>query len=227
MQLKFRRLMLLSFRAIIISCSIYFMYKAVHLVSNDPVILGKYFSYKFFIWAHVIGGMSALAIGPFLIWQPRREAYLTLHRLLGRLYVAGVALGSGGAIVLAVTTTLLVGWSYTFSLHALGFTWLSTTLLAWFAAVRREIKIHKRWMSYSYIATVAFVFQALLFENSILATLGPFAEIYPSVIWGSWVVPFVVYTQWVSVQDLLRKRRQKPAVHQSAVVRTPINSSPK
>ena len=188
----------------IIFCSIYFIYNASHLFSNDEAVLGKYFTYKIFIWSHVTGGMISLMLGPFLIWQPRRERYLNLHRALGKMYVAGVALGSAGAMVLAFTTTLMVGWSYTFALHALGFTWLSSTLLAWLAASRRELNVHKRWMSYSYMATVAFVFQALVFETKILESLGPFAEIYPSVIWASWVIPFVIYTQWQSIQGWVK-----------------------
>ncbi|HEX6226407.1 MAG TPA: DUF2306 domain-containing protein [Chryseolinea sp.] len=209
MEWKFSKPVSIPLRIIIISCSAYFIFKAFHLLSNDPEVLGKYSPYKLFIWSHIVGGMTALALGPFLLWQPRRDRYLRLHRLLGKVYVGGVMAGSAGAMVLAVTTTLTVGWSYTFSLHALGFAWLSTTLLAWFAAVQKLKEIHRQWMTYSYMATVAFVFQALIFETSILTPLGSFAEIYPSVIWASWVIPFLVYTQWLSVVAVLKKREER------------------
>lgn len=208
MKFKFIKMLSIPLRVVIISSSVVFIYKAFHLLSNDPSVLGKYFPYKFFIWSHVIGGMTALASGPFLLWQRHRERYLKLHRMVGKLYVGGVMAGSAGAMVLAVTTTLLVGWSYTFSLHALGFAWLSTTLLAWYAASQKQIAVHRQWMTYSYMATVAFVFQALVFETSILTQFGSFAEVYPSVIWASWVIPYLVYTQWLSVVAVLNKQKE-------------------
>ncbi len=201
------KILVMLFRVTIISLSLYLIYSASHLLTNDGATLGKYLPYKFFIWAHILGGMIALATGPFLIWQPRRMARLKLHRVLGYTYITGVALGSVGAMVLVFTTTLVVGWSYTLSLHALGFTWLTSALLALYAAIRKQIKLHKTWMTYSYIATVAFVIQAVIYETKILDSYGSFAEVYPSVIWASWVFPFVLYTQWNTLTSLFRSRK--------------------
>src|SRR5690606_5434921 len=197
------KVFIILFRLLIVSLSIYFIYVASHLLTNDPEALGKYLPYKFFIWAHIAGGMTALVTGPLLIWQPNRLARIKLPRALGYCYIIGVAMGSGGAMILVFTTTLEVGWSYTTSLHALGYIWLTSALIALFAAKRKQISLHRRWMTYSYIATVAFVLQATIYETKILDSYGSFAELYPSVIWASWVIPFVVYTQWNTVSKLL------------------------
>jgi hypothetical protein len=56
------------------------------------------------------------------------------------------------------------------------------------------------------MTTVAFIAQSILFEVPYMRTLGPFSEVYPSVIWASWALPFVIYTQWLAFGSILAKK---------------------
>jgi Predicted membrane protein (DUF2306) len=69
--------------------------------------------------------------------------------------------------------------------------------------VQKRFKQHEEWATRSYIATVAFVAQALSFELPFVAQLGPFAETAGTLIWLSWTVPMVAY-------DWVRALRQRP-----------------
>jgi hypothetical protein len=48
-------------------------------------------------WAHVAGGLLALAIGPFQLNRRLRARHLAHHRWLGRVYLFGIAVGGSAA----------------------------------------------------------------------------------------------------------------------------------
>lgn len=179
--------------AVILVASGVFIVRALHLFSLRPEVLGKYVPVRGFLFAHIAGGIVALVTGPFQLWKASRTRYRRAHRIAGRIYVVGVVVAALGALVLASTAAPSVSWAYAISLHVLATVWIGSTLLAWRAAVRRQIGKHEAWATRSYIATVAFVAQALSFEIPFLAHLGTFAEVAGTVIWLSWTVPMFAY----------------------------------
>ena len=179
--------------ALILALSLYFIYHSLRLFSFDPKTLGKYYSFKWIIMGHVAGGSLALLTGPFQLWAAFRTRYRRAHRVMGRVYVAATTIGAVCALILATTTAPTVNWPYALSLHMLASVWLASGLLAWRTAVQKRFKQHEEWATRSYIATVAFVAQALSIELPFVAGLGPFAETAATLIWFSWTVPMVAY----------------------------------
>lgn len=179
--------------AVILIASAVFVVRAFHLFTFRPEVLGKYVPVRWFLFGHIAGGMAALVTGPFQLWRASRSRYRRAHRVAGRVYVVGVVLAASGALVLASTAAPGVSWAYAISLHVLATVWLGSTLLAWRTAVKRQIVKHEAWATRSYIATVAFVAQALSFELPLVARLGTFAEVAGTVIWLSWTVPMFAY----------------------------------
>lgn len=189
--------------AVIVLLSLYFSYHALRFFSFDPTVLGKYWSFKWIIMGHVLGGMLALLIGPLQLWAAFRKRYRRAHRVLGRVYVSSTTLGAVCALILATTTAPRVNWPYALSLHMLASVWLGCGLVAWRTAVQKRFKQHEEWAARSYIATVAFVAQALSLELPFVARLGSFAETAATLIWFSWTVPMAAY-------ELARLRAEKP-----------------
>ena len=179
--------------AVILALSLYFIYHSVRLFSFDPKTLGKYYAFTWIIMGHVAGGSLALLTGPFQLWTALRTRYRRAHRVMGRVYVAATSVGSVCALILATTTAPIVNWPYALSLHMLASVWLASGLLVWRTAVQKRFRQHEEWAIRSYIATVAFVAQALAFELPFVAQLGPFAETAGTLIWFSWTVPMVAY----------------------------------
>jgi len=189
--------------ALILAASLYFIGHSLRLFSFDPAVLGKYSSFKWIIMGHVAGGALALLTGPFQLWAAFRNRYRRAHRVMGRVYVSATSVGALCALVLATTTAPMVNWAYALSLHMLASVWLGSGLMAWRTAVQKRFKMHEEWAIRSYIATVAFVAQALSFELPFVTGLGTLAEMGATLIWFSWTVPLVVY-------DYARVLRQRP-----------------
>ena len=53
---------------------------------------------------HIAGGLVALLTGPVQLWLGLHNVKMEIHRKLGLVYSAGIAIGSVGAIGLALQT---------------------------------------------------------------------------------------------------------------------------
>jgi uncharacterized membrane protein len=105
---------------------------------------------------HTLAGIFALLIGPINFSSRIRQRHLTLHRILGRLYVVSVFVGSFTGIALAWGRPGLPG---TFMQAA---AWMVCTTAAFLTARNRQIVQHRQWMARSYAVTFTFVSSRVL-----------------------------------------------------------------
>src|SRR5512140_2390918 len=68
------------------------------LDSQDPV-WAHYAPFKWWLLPHGVAAAFALFLGPLQFSSRLRQRYLDWHRIAGRLYVAGVAIGAPAGIV--------------------------------------------------------------------------------------------------------------------------------
>jgi uncharacterized membrane protein len=136
-----------------------FITSEVLLVTDYPM----YHAYRLQVVAdrhllipHTIAGIAALAIGPLQFSSRFRQRYLALHRILGRIYVVSVFVGSFTGIALAGGRPGLPGTS----MQAL--TWMVCTTAAFVTARNRQITVHRQWMARSYAVTFTFVSSRVL-----------------------------------------------------------------
>jgi len=108
-------------------------------------------------------------------------------------YLGVVVVSGSCAVYLSLSTAYAVNWAYAFSLQVWVSVWLSSAVVAYRAAWRKQFRLHEAWMTRSYVVLVAFVIGALIFRLPKVAALGNFAEISPSIFWFSWSVPLYVY----------------------------------
>jgi hypothetical protein len=157
-----------------------------------------YATYWVPLYIHIIGGTTALILGPInLIIGLRGSAHGRLHPIIGRVYAVAVAVAAPAAIVMAFHSyagTLPGGRLIATSGFAvLGLLWFVTTAVAVHAiAVRRNVRAHRFWM----VVGVSMVYAAvtLRLENGILLGLGQheFEALYPLLAWTCWVPNLVV-----------------------------------
>lgn len=178
---------------ILLTLSLIFIYQSAHFFNFTPQGLGKYFSLKWVIMGHIAGGSLGLLLGPFQLWKKFRVKYWKVHRIMGRIYISAIVVGAICALVLASTTAIAVGWPYALSLHVLATVWLVSALFTFGTVLKKKMKQHKEWANRSYISTVAFIAQAFTMQLPVMATLGSFAEVSPTIIWCSWTVPLFAY----------------------------------
>ena len=171
---------------------------AIQYYGFDPEVFGRYWPYKFYLVGHVTGGILALAIGPFQFSNRFRTKYLSIHRLLGKVYVIAILVGGISAIALAFTVAVAVHWTWSLSLICLAIPWLICVLMAYRSIKLRRITVHREWMIRSYIVSFAFVIFRIL-DDYVMVELGPFVERGPAAIWLSWSIPLLigeVFIQW-------------------------------
>ncbi|HEY6489546.1 MAG: DUF2306 domain-containing protein [Terracidiphilus sp.] len=105
---------------------------------------------------HTLAGTFALLIGPINFSTRIRRRYLQLHRILGRIYVLSVFVGSFTGIALAAGRPGLPGTSMQAA------AWMVCTTAAFVTARNRQIAVHRQWMARSYAVTFTFVSSRVL-----------------------------------------------------------------
>jgi uncharacterized membrane protein len=105
---------------------------------------------------HTLAGILALLIGPINFSSRIRQRHLQLHRILGRIYVASVFIGSFTGIALAAGRPGLPGTSMQAA------AWIVCTTAAFVTARNRQIIQHRQWMARSYAVTFTFVSSRIL-----------------------------------------------------------------
>jgi uncharacterized membrane protein len=136
-----------------------FITSEVLLVTDYPM----YHAYRLQVIAdrhllipHAFAGILALLIGPVNFSARIRQRHMQLHRILGRIYVISVFVGSFTGIALAAGRPGLPGTSMQAA------AWMVCTTAAFIAARNRQIVVHRQWMARSYAVTFTFVSSRVL-----------------------------------------------------------------
>ena len=105
---------------------------------------------------HTLAGVIALVAGPLQFSARFRQRHLKFHRVLGRIYVICVFVGSFTGIALASGRPGLPGTSMQAA------AWMVCTTAAFLTARNRQIVQHRQWMARSYAVTFTFVSSRVL-----------------------------------------------------------------
>lgn len=158
----------------------------------DEETYGRFWGMKWPLIGHISGGLLALVLGPFQFWVGFRNRYLHVHRWMGRLYLAGIFVGTMSSITLALTTGMAIHWNWALSLLVLAFAWIGTTGMAFRFILLKRINLHKEWMVRSYVVTFAFVLFRFLNSYPPIVENANFLERGATLIWVSWVIPLFI-----------------------------------
>ncbi len=105
---------------------------------------------------HTLSGTIALLAGPIQFSTRFRQRHLQFHRVLGRIYVVCVFVGSFTGIALAAGRPGFPGTSMQAA------AWMVCTTAAFITARNRQIAVHRQWMARSYAVTFTFVSSRVL-----------------------------------------------------------------
>lgn len=158
-----------------------------------------YIAHTAFLLMHIIGSMLAILIGPFQFLQRVRTGrFLTLHRWLGRVYLLGILFGGFGGLYMAQL-------AYGGLVSKLGFTalailWLSSGFMAYKSIRKKQIEVHRKWMTVNYALTFAGVMLRLWLP--LFTSIGvDFVAAYRIIAWLCWVPNLIVAQQLISKID--------------------------
>jgi uncharacterized membrane protein len=163
---------------------------------------------------HGIGGSLALFLGATQFSSRLRRGHLRLHRLCGKLYIAGVFILSPVAIAMAFRNSpwFLIAFTIVQSLTAMAFT------AAAYRSVRAgRIAQHREWMVRSYAVILIFVEGRVLMAIPALARHG-----IDSIVLVNWLCLAV---SLVCAEFALRWRDLFPPRHRPASSATAVSSA--
>lgn len=159
---------------------------------------------------HLVGGFLAITAGLVQIWLGLTGRTRVLHRVLGKVYGAGVLIGSLGGFYLGFTIPA-GALPYQVGLIALDVAWLITTGMALYAIRLRRLEQHREWMIRSYVVTFAFVTFRLAdrwLHHWIQVPAAPLADnLDITVAWACWAIPLLIAEPLIQLRSMRRSAR--------------------
>ncbi|MCX7552912.1 DUF2306 domain-containing protein [Marinicella sp. S1101] len=140
--------------------------------------------------SHFIAGGIALFLTPFQLSQKLRNNSRQLHRITGYIYVSAVLISGIAGLLMSFKAS--GGWIAQLGFFALAVSWLTTTILALFHAIKGNIWSHQRWV-YRSIALTAAAITLRLFLGIGLGVLQlPFLTVYVPTAWLCWIINLTI-----------------------------------
>jgi len=184
-----------------------YRYEMPFLDSQSP-IWQHFAKVKWWLLPHGVLGAIALFLAPLQFSNRLRQRYLRLHRILGRFYVAGVAVSAPVAVHIAIVQgpPVLVMAAVTQSTG-----WMLTTAIALYCIRNGNVQQHRQWMIRSYPFAMVFIFVRTIIAIPAIARLGELGVV--STVWtciaAACFIPSLVIS-WGAVFP--NKRRSAPGV---------------
>jgi len=197
--------------AIAITCYALVLYGVLD-VHESPFIEQKtamQLSGSWYVWliAHAMSSSFALLVGWLQYVKRIRAKNIAVHRLIGMLYTAAVAVGGATGLYLAFFAN--GGYVGMAGFGLLALVWLYTTGAGVYAIIARNERIdHSNWMLRSYALAFAAVTLRLYLPISMIVFGEEAFEIYYAAIaWLCWV-PNLLFAEWL-IRRKAAKRRQR------------------
>jgi hypothetical protein len=150
-----------------------------------------------FLALHVIGGVTALMLGPIQLIARVRDRMPQIHRMNGRIYALACAIGAPAGFMLAIGTQAGKFAAVGFAIPAI--LWPIFTILGVHFAIERDFDRHRVWMLRSYAITANAITLRLMLPAAGILGL-PFMASYSVIAWLGWIVNLVI------VEIYLRRR---------------------
>lgn len=192
---------------------VFYVYETPFLDSRSPV-WQHVEPVKWWLLPHAVAGATALLLAPFQFSARLRRRSLRLHRILGRLYVAGVAVAAPTAVPVAV---ILGPPSLVMAATIQSCGWLITTAVALYCVRRGDIRQHQEWMIRSYPFAMIFVLARAILAVPAIQALGEVG--FVSVVWSLIAAACFVPSLVISWRTLFR-RTASPAGRAAVAAKT-------
>ena len=179
---------------------VFYLYETPFLDPKSPV-WQHVEPVKWLLLPHAVAGAVALLLAPFQFSARLRRRGIRLHRILGRLYVAGVGISAPLAIPVAI---ILGPPSLVMAATIQSCGWLLTTAVALYAVRRGDIRQHQEWMMRSYPFAMVFVLARIILAIPAVGALGEVG--FVSVVWSLIAVACFVPSLLISWRSLFGRR---------------------
>jgi uncharacterized membrane protein len=166
-------------------------------------------SFQWWLLPHGLAGACALLLAPFQFSDRLRQRFAKVHRIIGRIYIAGVfVLAPLGVYIQYLEERMGGSRSFTIATLVDAVLLTSTAAIALYFIRRRKIQQHRQWMTRSYaVALVFFEVRAISGIFGLDATAGA-AE---TIVWCCVAAAIPLADLVLQLQESWRTRAQMPA----------------
>jgi uncharacterized membrane protein len=160
------------------------------LLSTKPRALIDSTFWHIAFYSHITFGGIALLTGWPQFSEKLRRSYLRVHRLVGKIYIAAVALSSVSGLFIAFFATGGIGNVLGFGILAM--LWFITVFSAYTSILKRDITQHQNWMIRNYALTLAAVTLRIWLPLLSGFVFHDFIPAYRIVSWLCWVPNLII-----------------------------------
>jgi uncharacterized membrane protein len=179
---------------------VFYVYETPFLDPHSPV-WQRVEPVKWWLLPHALAGAVALLLAPFQFSARLRRRSPRVHRILGRLYVAGVVISAPTAIPVVI---ILGPPSLVMAAIIQSGGWLVTTAIALYCVRKGDIRQHQEWMIRSYPFAMVFVLARVILAIPAVGALGELGLV--SVVWSLIAVACFVPSLVISWRTLFQRR---------------------
>jgi uncharacterized membrane protein len=149
---------------------------------KDP-IWQHYEPFKWWLLPHGVAGGCALLLGPLQFSERLRRRFRKLHRVLGRIYVAGVFIAAPlGFYIQYFQERMGDERSFTIAAAVDALLWIGTTSAALVAILHGKVQQHRQWMTRSFGVALVFLEGRVIGGTTGWENLGNRAE--ETIVWA-------------------------------------------
>lgn len=180
-------------------------FRADFLLGRESYFFG---AYRWAFYAHIVAGPVVLLAGLALVSERFRRRRPAVHRSLGKLQIALVAL------VVAPSGAWMAWYAQSGGVAGLGFFLLAMAtagcaVMGWRSAAGRRFVEHRRWMWRCFLLLCSAVVVRLV--GGLATVTGVDADwVYPLTAWGSWLGPLGAF-ELLEFQSRRGRRRGQGA----------------
>jgi len=175
------------------------------LIHRTDPIWQHYQPFRWWLLPHAIAGACALLLGPMQFSDRLRKKYAKLHRVVGRIYIAGVFVaGPLGLYIQFFQERFGETRSFTIAAAVDAALWMTTTAIALAFILRGNVNLHRQWMTRSFAVAIVFLEVRAIGGVTGWDALGPKAV--ETIVWVCLVFSILaadIVLQW---QDLRSSR---------------------
>jgi uncharacterized membrane protein len=182
---RYKRTLAGSWLALMSAATVISVYSLRYGLPEVPSpYLPNFIAQPHFLITHALAASVALLVGPWQFIGRLRRRWPGVHRCVGRVYLASVAVAWLSSIPLALHA--YTGAFASAGFLTLGIFWIATTVAAVVAILRRKVSNHRRWMIRSYALTAAAITLRMYLGFAITLRI-PMEVAYPAIAWLCWV----------------------------------------
>ncbi len=174
---------------------------------DDPVFM-IYMHQPWLPAIHILAGTVFMLLGPLQFIPSIRRHWPKMHRVTGRVFLVCGLIAAATGLGVEFTFPLRGGYAKRAAMVLFALAMLVALVLAWRAAVRRRIDLHRAWVVRAYAISLALSTTRLYFIPAYLMYGNPSQFEATTVTWAGFCINCLV-TEWI-VRRSRRTQKEKP-----------------